>query len=433
MRTFLSTKAPYRDADGRIIGVLGITRDITARRRAEEDRARALEREQAAREEAEVANRAKDEFLAVLSHELRTPLNAVFGWARMLRGGGLDAETGKRAVEVIERNATAQLQLIEDLLDISRIITGKMRLDVRPVDLAAIVATAVDSVRPAADAKGIRLQTALDPRAGPMLADPDRLQQVVWNLLSNAVKFTPRGGRVEVTVRRVDGHVEIAVSDSGQGIAPAMLPYVFDRFRQGDSSSTRAHGGLGLGLALVRHLAELHGGTVTAHSEGVDQGATFVVSLPITMIRAETEDGEHPAAPPAVATSLARSLSGVRVLAVDDDPDALELCATMLREAGAEVAIAVSAADAIARARDWRPAVLVSDIEMPGEDGYALLRRVQALERETGTRIAAVALTAYGRIEDRVRTLAAGFALHLPKPVDPAELVAVVGALARRR
>ncbi|MBI2203650.1 MAG: response regulator [Candidatus Rokubacteria bacterium] len=413
---------------------MGITRDITPRRLAEEERARALEREQEARTEAEIANRAKDEFLAMLSHELRTPLNAVYGWARMLRRGQLDPSASSRALEVIERNATSQLQLIEDLLDVSRIITGKMRLDVRPVDVPRVVSEAIDAMRPAADAKSIRLQTVLDPDAGPIMGDPDRLRQIVWNLVSNAVKFTPRAGRIDVVARRVNSHVEIEVSDTGEGIAENVLPYVFDRFRQADSTSTRAHGGLGLGLALVRHLTELHGGSVTARSGGEGLGATFVVRLPVSIVRpdapAETHSTARPS--PAAALQFPRSLEGVRVLVVDDDEDALELVATMLREAGAEPRTCASAASAMAELAEWRPDVLLSDLEMPGEDGYALLRRVQALERERGTRLPAVALTAYGRIEDRVRTLSAGFAMHLPKPVDPAELVAVVGAIARR-
>ena len=432
MRSYLSTKAPYRDAEGHLIGLVGITRDISMRKQMESFRARALEREQAARTEAEQANRAKDEFLAMLSHELRTPLNAVYGWARMLRQGRLDPGTSARALEVIERNASAQVQLIEDLLDISRIITGKMRLDVRPVDLPSVVAGAVDSVRPAADARGIKLGTELDPSAGPVSGDPDRLQQIIWNLLSNAVKFTPRDGRVDIDVAPVDGHVEIVVRDTGQGIPADVLPFVFDRFRQGDSSSTRAHGGLGLGLALVRHLTELHGGTVTASSEGAGRGATFVVRLPISMTQKPPGVGA-PATTPAVTPATERDLGGARVLVVDDDPDALELVATMLRRANAEPRTAGSAAAAIAVLKSWRPDVIVSDLEMPGEDGYALLRRIQELERELGVQLPAVAVTAYGRIEDRVRTLSAGFAMHIPKPIDPIELAAVIGALARRQ
>ena len=433
VRSYLSTKAPYRDAEGHIIGLVGVSRDISIRKQVESLRVRALEREQAARTEAEQANRAKDEFLAMLSHELRTPLNAVYGWARMLRQGRLDTGTAARALEVIERNASAQVQLIEDLLDISRVITGKMRLDVRPVDLPSVVAGAVDSVRPAAEARGIKLGTQLDPAAGPVSGDPERLQQIIWNLLSNAVKFTPRGGRVDIDVAPTDGHVEIVVRDTGQGIAADVLPYVFDRFRQGDSSSTRAHGGLGLGLALVRHLTELHGGTVTAASEGVGRGATFVVRLPISMTQKRADGDATAPPPPSVTSEPARDLDGARVLVVDDDPDGLELIVTMLRRANAEPRTANSVAAAIAVLKSWRPDVVVSDLEMPGEDGYTLLRRVQELERELGIQLPAVALTAYGRIEDRVRTLSAGFAMHIPKPVDPVELATVIGALARRQ
>jgi CheY-like chemotaxis protein len=292
-------------------------------------------------------------------------------------------------------------------------------------------------MRPAAIAREIQLHVMLDPRAGPVIGDPDRLQQVVWNLVSNAVKFTPKNGRVDVTLSRLDSQVEIVVNDTGQGIAPDVLPYVFDRFKQGDSTSTRAHGGLGLGLALVRHLVELHGGTVTAASAGVGQGATFVVRLPVSMLRPTTApEPTHPtasAASPLAAASLDDALPGIRVLVVDDDADALELVSAMLRRANAEPRVATSAAEGIAIVESWHPEVILSDLEMPGEDGYAFLRRIQAVERETGQRFPSVALTAYGRLEDRVRTLSAGFAMHLPKPVDPAELVAVIGALARRR
>ena len=401
------------------------------------DNARLLEKEQRARAAAEAASRAKDEFLAVLSHELRTPLNAVYGWARMLRAGEVEGDGARRALDVIMRNANAQVQLIDDMLDVSRIVTGKMRLDVRAVDLRAVVEAALDAVRPAADAKGLRLQPVLDPRAFSISGDPDRLQQVVWNLLINAVKFTPRGGRVQVQLQRVNSHVEIVVSDTGQGIAPEVLPHVFERFQQADSTSTRRHTGLGLGLALVRHLVELHGGTVAATSDGDGRGAVFTVKLPVAIAR-PGDDGGHPTrarthAPGAGAeTPLGPSLRGLRVLVVDDDRDGLDLVATILLNGGAEVKTSSSAADGIAALQGWRPDVLISDIEMPGEDGYAFIRRVRAGEGAAEPRIPAVALTAYGRVEDRLRTLAAGYSMHIPKPVDPAELTTVVASLAGR-
>ena len=381
--------------------------------------------------EAEASNRAKDEFLAVLSHELRTPLNAVYGWARMLQAGQLDGAAAARALDVIVRQSNAQVQLIDDLLDVSRVISGKMRLDVRPVDLKAVIESALDAVRPAADAKEIRLQSALDPlAAGSVSGDPDRLQQVVWNLVMNAVKFTPRGGKVRVQLDRVDGHVEIVVRDTGRGISPEVLPFIFDRFRQGDSSTTRAHTGLGLGLALAKNLVELHGGTLTAHSDGDEKGATFMVRLPLApgergpqrVLRAQ------PALPPAAPADL----SGLRVLVVDDDPEALELATTVLVSAGAEVRGSTSADDGLKDLRNWRPHVLVSDIEMPGEDGYSLIRKVRALSVADGGRTPAVALTAYGRQQDRTLALTAGFSMHVPKPVDPGELTAIVASLASR-
>jgi PAS domain S-box-containing protein len=386
-----------------------------------------------ARGQAEAANRAKDEFLAVLSHELRTPMNAVYGWARMLQGGRLDAAAGPRAIDAIVRNAHAQTQLIDDLLDVSRIATGKMRLDVRSVDLPAVLGAAQDAVRPAADAKEIRLHAVLDPRAGPVNGDPDRLQQVVWNLLMNAVKFTPRGGRVQLSLQRVDSHVEIVVSDTGLGIRADVLPFVFERFRQGDSSSTRAQTGLGIGLALVRHLIELHGGTVTAESAGEGQGATFRVTLPLAVTQADRAGARGAAMARGLpAAYTGPSLQGVRVVIVDDDPDALGLISAMLATAGAEVSAHATPSEALMRLTAWRPHVLVSDIEMPGEDGYSLIRRVRALPASEGGRTPAIALTAYGRPEDRIRSLAAGYSIHVPKPVDPAELGVVVANLAAR-
>jgi signal transduction histidine kinase/ActR/RegA family two-component response regulator len=385
-------------------------------------------------QELQDADRRKDEFLMLLSHELRTPMNAVHGWANMLNAGQLAGPARERALEAILRNSNAQIRLIDDLLDISRIIAGKTRLDVRPVDLHAVVQAAVESVRPAADAKEIRLQTVLDPAAAPITGDPARLQQVVWNLLINAVKFTPRGGRVQVHLQRVNSHVEVVVSDTGAGIGPDLLPVIFDRFRQADSSSTREHGGLGLGLALVRHLVELHGGSVVARSEGEGKGATFVVALPLRLALGDADPAprEHPtAADRVVAAPIAPVLEGVRVLVVDDDRDALALATAILTAARADVRVAASAALGLAELVAWRPDVVVADIEMPGEDGLSLIKKIRS-GAAGNAGVPAIALTAYGRSEDRIRTLAAGFSMHVPKPVDPAELVAIVASLAGR-
>ncbi|MGH7347714.1 MAG: ATP-binding protein, partial [Candidatus Rokuibacteriota bacterium] len=386
-----------------------------------------------ARAQAEGANRAKDEFLAVVSHELRTPMNAVYGWARMLQMGQIDAGATPRALDAIVRNAHVQLQLIDDLLDVSRIISGKMRLDVRPVDVPRVLEAALDAVRPAADAKGLGLQSQIDPSAGPLNGDPDRLQQVVWNLLMNAVKFTPRDGQVQLTLQRVASHLEIVVADTGAGIRRELLPVIFDRFKQGESGSARSQGGLGIGLALVRHLVELHGGSVTAESAGEGQGATFRIRLPLMTARVDTqEDRAHPTARRALPVYQGPSLRGLRVLVVDDDPDALELIATILRRADAEAMPCASPPEALAALRSWKPHVLVSDIEMPGEDGYSLIRRVRELAGADGGQIPAVALTAYGRAEDRVRSLSAGYSMHVAKPVDPVELGVIVANLAGR-
>ncbi|MGH7398815.1 MAG: PAS domain S-box protein [Candidatus Rokuibacteriota bacterium] len=429
------TVSPVRDASGQIIGASKVARDITARKQIERERDELLGREREARAEAEAANRAKDEFLTTLSHELRTPLNAVYGWAAMLQSGELDQATLAKAVDAIMRNANAQVQLIDDLLDVGRITSGKLRLDVQSVDLAPVVEAAVDATRPTALAKGVRLESVLDPRTGPLIGDPNRLQQIVWNLLSNAVKFTPRNGRVQVHLHRINSHVEIVVTDTGSGIAPDLLPFVFDRFRQGNNSSTRAHSGLGLGLTLVKHLVELHGGTVAAASLGAGQGATFTVKLPLSvaLVPAGAVDRQHPTGevPVMPAAPLVR-LDGFRVLVVDDDPDGLNLIAEILGRAGARVETSTSATAAFEQLRSKPPDVLISDIEMPGEDGYALIRRVRALEPAHGGRTAAIAVTAYGRREDRLRAISAGFTMHLPKPVDPAELTTLVASLASR-
>jgi len=425
----------FRDASGRPVRMSGVCFDVTARKRADEERARLLELEQAAREEAERVNRAKDEFLATLSHELRTPLNALMGWARLLRSPNVDEATAARAIEVIERNTRVQAQLVGDLLDVSRIITGKLRLDIGPVSLPAVIDAAIDAVRAAADARQITITTSLDPALGTLHGDADRLQQIVWNLLSNAVKFTPPGGRARVEVTRNGEHVEIAVSDSGKGIEPGFLPYVFDRFRQADSTTTRSHGGLGLGLAIVRHLAELHGGTVSASSPGPGLGSTFVVRLPMTPALA----GDAPAAAgeprngEAAELDPLPALDGTRILLVEDEDDTREVLANVLERCGAHVTAVASAAEALMTFDLAQPDVLVSDIGMPGEDGYALIRKIRARHGDSRAWVPAVALTAYARREDRDDALAAGFQLHVPKPVEPAELARSVAALAGRR
>ncbi|HYJ47298.1 MAG TPA: ATP-binding protein, partial [Pyrinomonadaceae bacterium] len=422
--------------DGKLLLAWGTQRDVTERWHAERERERMLERERFLRAEAEEANRTKDEFLATLSHELRTPLTAMLGWTKMLRMKELDEATAARALETVERNAKAQAQLIEDLLDVSRIITGKLRLDVRPVELLSIIEAAMDAVQPAANAKTIKLEASLDPGAGPVSGDAARLQQIVWNLISNAVKFTPRGGHVSLQLGRADSHAEITISDTGQGITADFLPFVFDRFRQADSSTTRAHGGLGLGLAIVRHLVELHGGTVRAESRGEGSGATFIVALPLAPVYQKTHTDERvplenlssPLAP-----DYPENLEGLKILAVDDEADTRELLRTVLTECGAEVETAASAREALERMEEFRPDVLISDIGMPNEDGYDLMRRVRGLPRERGGQVPAIALTAYARAEDRLRVLRAGFQMHVPKPVELAELVAVVSSLVERR
>ena len=386
-----------------------------------------------ARLAAEEANRVKDEFLMTLSHELRTPLNAIWGWARIMRGGHLDSARRDRAIEVIERNARVQLQLIEDLLDVSRIVTGKLRLSVQRLDPAAVVNAAVESIRPAAEAKGIHLVVDVDPATGTITGDADRLQQVIWNLASNAVKFTPAGGEVRVALRRVAGKVEISVSDTGPGIEPAMLSVIFERFRQAESGPTRAFSGLGLGLAIARSLVEAHGGTINAFSDGPGTGATFRVTLPVvaqtsSVTSPRAVSGVQPKAVPAVGASR---LDGARVLVVDDDPDARELLETILGAAGATVRCENTAADGFAAVTSFDPSVLVFDVELPGEDGYSLIRRVRAAE-DGRSRTPAVAVTAYALPEDRARALGAGFDGYLAKPADPEALTSLLETLLNR-
>ena len=428
------TVSPIKDHDGNIVGASKVARDITERKEAEREFGRLLLREKESRAQAEEANRLKDEFLAVVSHELRTPLNAIVGWASLLRMRNLDDQT-MRAIETIQRNAQTQNQLIGDLLDVSRIVSGQLRLNIRPFELISVVNAAIEVIQPSAEAKSIRVQTVLDAAAEPVVGDPDRLQQIFWNLLSNAVKFTPIQGEIRIRLRRNKSHVEFVVSDTGRGIEPKVLPYVFDRFRQADSSTTREHGGLGLGLAIVRHLVELHGGTVLARSEGEGKGAEFIVQLPISAAvqSAQPRDGVR-LLPSAIASTPGAmpSLAGLRVLLVDDEADAREMVAAILIEAGAEVITASAARQAFELITQTKPDALISDIGMPGEDGYELIRKVRTLSAEQGGQVPAIALTAYARTQDRLKVLSAGYQMHVPKPVEPVELATVVASLTKR-
>jgi PAS domain S-box-containing protein len=419
------TVSPVRDARGRIVGASKIARDISERRRVEAERVRMLEREQEARLRAEELNRTKDQLLATVSHELRTPLNSVFGWARMMQSTPMDEAARARALDAIVRSAAAQARLVEDLLDLSRIVTGRLRLELAPLELNPVIEAALETVRPAARSKGVELTAALDRDVGTILGAPDRLQQIVWNLVTNAVKFTPRGGHVRVASRRTEDAVSIEVADDGEGIAADALPHVFEPFRQEDSSSTRAHGGLGLGLTLVRQLAEAHGGTVRAESAGKGRGSRFTVTLPVSVSSVATgrEGGEDERERP-------RRLRGVRVLMVDDDPDALEMWAVMMRSAGAEVRTASTAFAAYEIAGGWRPHVVVTDLSMPGEDGFALLDELRRA-LTGGGKIPVIAVTAYGTPETRERALSAGFDGFLTKPVDPVALTSAVALSVR--
>ena len=400
-------------------------------RRAAAERASLLEAERKARTEVERVSIMKDEFLATLSHELRTPLNAVLGWSEVLLRTVQNPEDVTRGLETIARNARAQAQLIDDLLDMSRIVAGKVRLDVQRTDLAGVVEAALDSVKLSADAKGIRLRTIIDPLAGPVFGDPNRLQQIVWNLLSNAVKFTPKGGKVDLIVARVNSHIEITVIDSGVGISPEFLPHVFERFRQADASSTRKHGGLGLGLAIVKQLVELHGGTVRVESGGPGQGATFIVSLPLGAI---SDDGKrvHPSARRMASLDEEVDLTGIKALVIDDEPDARGLIKWVLANSKADVLMAASAAEGLELLKNQRPDILISDIGMPEKDGYHLIRAVRNLPPSNGGKTPAIALTAFARSEDRTRALLAGYQIHLAKPIEPQELLATVASLVGR-
>jgi PAS domain S-box-containing protein len=400
------------------------------------ERERLLASEQEARKMAENASRTKDEFLGLLSHELRTPLNAILGWSRML-GTELDESTYARAVASIERNAKLQSRLIDDMLDISRIISGKLRLDAQPVDLTTVINAAVDTLRPAAEAKNIRVYVVLDYSAGVVLGDATRLQQVVWNILSNAIKFTPKEGSIQVSLERINSHIEITVSDTGIGIEKDFLPFVFDRFRQADSTSSKKYGGLGLGLSIVRQLVELHGGLVEAHNRGDVPGAIFTVKLPIMAIHPKTEQrfNEIEQNFQAIGSSLTLdcppSIEGTKLLVVDDEPDARMLLRAILEQCGAEVETCESAAQALKLIAEYNPDILVSDIGMPDEDGYDLIRKIRVNEKGSGNRLPAVALTAFARTEDRLRALSAGYNMHIPKPVEPAELIVVIANLTK--
>jgi PAS domain S-box-containing protein len=395
-------------------------RDISDRKRAEKEGAQCLLREQKARKEAEVASRLKDDFLATVSHELRTPLNSVIGWTNLLRAGKLNEAAAAHALEIIERNAEAQAKMVDDLLDAARIVTGKFKLDLRPLDLQAVIMTAVDALKPAASAKNLEIQAVLDATSGRVSGDPERLRQIMWNLLSNSIKFTPKGGRIEVRLTQSESNMKIIVSDTGIGIKPNLLPHIFDWFRQG--THTRAHAGLGLGLAIARTLVELHGGDITADSAGEGQGAAFTVLLPLvadSTAVAERASDVRPAIGPS-------TLQGLRILVVDDEPGTIELLTAALTSYGAEIVTATSAAEARERIGVSAPDVLVSDLEMPDEDGCNLISSLRAFEHEQGKRMPAIALTAYSRAEDRMRALLSGFHVHVRKPVAPDELAAII-------
>src|SRR5687768_8664713 len=402
-----------------------LSRYISELQRSEEARGQLLVRAERARAEAEAANRIKDEFLATLSHELRTPLTSLLGWSSVLREARRDEKVLNQGLEAIDRNARVQAQLIDDLLDVSRIVSGKLNLEVRPLDICSVTRAAINVVRPAADAKGITLDYYAEPGLGAISADSARLHQIIWNLLSNAVKFTPRGGKIAIRIEQEAAHAKVTVHDTGQGIDPEFLPRVFDRFRQADSSTTRSFGGLGLGLAIVRHLIELHGGTVSAESEGVGKGATFFARFPLITERAEPVAHD-------VGSGEIRSLDGLRVLLVDDEEEAREIISTVIGRTGAEVKTCISASEALIFLTEWRPDVILSDIAMPEEDGYTFIGKVRSLPRDKGGETPAAALSAYARDEDRLQALAAGYQMHIAKPIGASQLVTMVAKLAGR-
>jgi PAS domain S-box-containing protein len=427
------TASPIRNRNGEVIGMSKTARDIVWRKRVEEERERLLVRESESRATAEEANRLKDEFLATISHELRSPLNAILGWARLLRDPEVREQQLDRALEIIERNSQAQARLIEDLLDVSRIVSGKLSVQMRPVNMNTTTEGVITDMRPAAEAKGIALRLKADEEI-ELIGDSDRLQQVVWNLISNAIKFTPEGGRIEVELKRAGERAELRVSDTGRGITPEFLPHVFDRFRQAVGSDARGRAGLGLGLTIVRYIVEAHGGSVKAESAGAGMGATFICKFPLAGVKQEAVPAIEPrrprlARPPEGAAE--QPLSGLKVLVVDDDEDARDVLKAALNSYGADVTTAIDAPQALDALASEKMDVLVSDINMPGMDGYELIRRIRSMEPERGGQIPAIALTAYARAEDRLRALQSGYQTHVPKPVEPAELEAVVAMLAR--
>ncbi|WP_099067379.1 hybrid sensor histidine kinase/response regulator [Nostoc linckia] len=408
-----------READNNQEEVISFCLDISKRKQAEQEREQLLKREQAARSEAEAANRIKDEFLAVLSHEIRSPLNPILGWSQLLQSKKLDEVQTAQALEVIERNAQLQAELIDDLLDISRILRGKLNLNIRPVDLGLTIQAAIEIVRLAAQAKSIQIQTMVSTNTVQVLGDPSRLQQVIWNLLSNAVKFTEVGGRIEIRLERLDSQALITVSDTGKGIHPDFLPYVFDYFRQADSTTTRRFGGLGLGLAIVRHLVELHGGTVEAQSQGINHGATFIVRLPLMPTQILTkQDSKQP--------EQSLDLKGIKILVVEDDTDTREFTTCLLEEYGASVTAVTSASEALITFGEFQPDLLLSDIGMPDIDGYMLMQQVRTLPPEQGGKIPAIALTAYAGEFDYQQALRVGFQRHISKPVKAKKLVEAI-------
>ncbi|HZI61529.1 MAG TPA: ATP-binding protein [Pyrinomonadaceae bacterium] len=429
-QTYLKNiEASVAQTEAARLHVQELSKYISELQRSEEAREQLLLRAERARSEAEAANRIKDEFLATLSHELRTPLTSLLGWSSVLRESRREEKVLVQGLEAIDRNARVQAQLIDDLLDVSRIVSGKLNLDVRPLDISSVTRASINVVQPAAHAKGITLEYWAQPGLGAISADSARLQQIIWNLLSNAVKFTPHGGKINVRVARDGSNAKVTVNDSGQGIDPEFLPRVFDRFRQADSSTTRNFGGLGLGLAIVRHLVELHGGTVSAESEGVGMGATFSASFPLLTDRAEPitvmQSGE-------VHASELRSLDGLRVLLVDDEPETREIISTVVERTGAEVKTCTSAHEALTELVEWRPHVILSDIAMPDEDGYSFIGRVRSLPQNEGGNTPAAALTAYAREEDRKQALAAGYQMHIAKPIGAGQLVTMIAKLAGR-
>jgi len=423
-----------RDDRGKLVSVLSLVLDVTARQSAEEERAASLLRERDARRHAEEADRLKDEFLATLSHELRTPLTSILGWASMIRNGEVEGNNASRAIETIERNARSQARLIDDLLDVSRIITGNLRLDLHPLNLAPIVDAALDALRPTADVKGIKLQTHFVPEECLVKGDPNRLRQVIWNLLSNAIKFTQRGGSVSIDLTCVELTARLTISDTGEGISAEFLPYVFDRFRQAEGSISRKQGGLGLGLAVARHLVELHGGTITAESEGLGNGAVFTVDLPLAQERrdpARAEERKREVERRRSPSGVIR-LDGIHVLLVEDDDDSRKLLGTMLKRYGAQVTSTKSAAEALEVFENEVPDVIISDIGMPDQDGYELIRKLRAMPVEKGGKIPAIALTGYASRKDRERALNSGYHQHMAKPIEQADMISAIAALVGR-